>query len=153
MKTVNKPFERILGNTKELRILERLIASPNIEFNTTDLGKMTGVSRDSATKAIENLTRWNILSFTERMGNMDFYKLNSEEPMVMAIKAFNDSIIIRLFPEVSDALEEMEKEQNHLNHELNIQTGPFVSTILEPCFPTHFDRERVKKPIEIAKAW
>jgi DNA-binding transcriptional regulator GbsR (MarR family) len=108
MKTMNRPFEGILGNTIELRIVERLIASPNATFNPTDLAKMTGISRDSATKAIKKLNEWNVMSFVERRGNMDLYKLNSDEPMVVALKAFNDSIIMRMFPEVSDVLEELE---------------------------------------------
>jgi hypothetical protein len=79
MKTINKPFEGILGNTKELRVLERLIASPSVEFNPTNLGRMAGISRDSAIKTIEKLAHWNLLVFTDRKGNMDFYKLNEED--------------------------------------------------------------------------
>lgn len=109
MKTLNRPFEGILGNTKELRVLERLIASPRIEFNPTDLGRMTGVSRDSAIKTIEKLTQWNIIIFSSRKGNMDFFKLNEEEPMVIALKAFNDSIIVQMFPEVVDELDQIEE--------------------------------------------
>ena len=106
MKTLNRPFEGILGNTKELRVLERLIASPKMEFNPTTLGRMTGVSRDSAIKTIEKLTIWNIIVFSNRKGNMDFYKLNEEEPMVIALNAFNDSIIVQMFPEVMNELEQ-----------------------------------------------
>jgi len=112
MKTLNRPFEGILGNTKELRVLERLIASPRMEFNPTNLGRMTGVSRDSAIKTIEKLTRWNIIVFSNRKGNMDFYKLNEEEPMVIALNAFNDSIIVQMFPEVVDELDHTKEGQN-----------------------------------------
>lgn len=110
MKTLNRPFEGILGNTKELRVLERLIASPKMEFNPTDLGRMTGVSRDSAIKTIEKLSRWNVIIFSNRKGNMDFYKLNEEEPIVIALIAFNDSIIVQMFPEVVNDLKPSKKD-------------------------------------------
>jgi hypothetical protein len=153
MKTINRPFEGILGNTKELRVLERLIASPRVEFNPTDLGRMTGVSRESAIKTIEKLTEWNILQFIEHKGNMDFYKLNEEEPMVLALKAFNDSIIIRMFPEVSDALEEMENGRDLAQHKVVYQNGPFVSSTIEPCSVNTYEGRKASQPVEIARAW
>lgn len=45
MRTKDRPFEGILGNTVELRILEKLIAQPDAEFNVSELGTITGVSR------------------------------------------------------------------------------------------------------------
>jgi len=99
MKTNDRPFEGVLGNTAELRVLERLIASPNTEFNVTELSYMTGVHRDSASKVINNFLRWNVLLRTTK-GKMDFYRLNCDEPLVVSINAFNDSLIMQMFPEV-----------------------------------------------------
>jgi DNA-binding transcriptional regulator GbsR (MarR family) len=133
MKTMNRPFEGILGNTIELRIVERLIASPNATFNPTDLARMTGISRDSATKAIKKLNEWNVMSFVKRKGNMDLYMLNSDEPMVMSLKAFNDSIIMRMFPEVSDVLEELEIGSGQGEQDMNHRSSISTVTMLEPC--------------------
>jgi len=137
LKTIDRPFEGILGSTVELRILERLIASPEVEFNITELGAMTGVHRDSASKVIEKFTRWNILKFTSRKGNMDLFKLNTEEPLVISINAFNDSIVMQMFPEVEGVLEEMAFDPLVDPTKIREKNGPFVSTTVEsePIIP------------------
>jgi hypothetical protein len=108
MKTNDRPFEGLLGNTVELRVLERLIASPEAEFNVAELSVMTGVHRDSASKVINKFLRWNVLVRTTK-GKMDFYRLNSDEPLVKSINAMNDSLIMQMFPEVKAAVEGMDE--------------------------------------------
>jgi len=128
MKTTDRPFEGILGNTVELRIIEKLIAMPDSEFNVTELGNMTGVHRDSASKVIEKFLRWKIIQKIARRGNMDLFKLNSDEPLVISINTFNDSIIMQMFPEVEEALEDMALEPIISPGRANERKGPFVST-------------------------
>ncbi|MHC1681900.1 MAG: hypothetical protein AB6733_02910 [Clostridiaceae bacterium] len=109
MKTKDRPFEGVLGNTVELRVLERLIASPGTEFNVAELSNMTGVHRDSASKVINKFLRWNVLVRTTK-GKMDFYRLNSDEPLVISINALNDSLIMQMFPDAKAVLDGMEEE-------------------------------------------
>jgi hypothetical protein len=117
MRTIEKPFEGVLGNTVELRVMERLIASPRMEFNIADLSRMVDVHRDSASKAIQKLLKWNLLIKLEHGPR---FRLNEEEPMVVAMKAFNDSIIMQMFPEVANALEEQISEDQEFE---NIKRG------------------------------
>ena len=128
MKTTDRPFEGILGNTVELRIIEKLIAMPDAEFNVTELGNMSGVHRDSASKVIEKFLRWNIIQKVSRRGNMDLFQLNSDEPLVISMNTFNDSIIMQMFPEVEEALEDMALEPIIAPGKTNERRGPFVST-------------------------
>jgi len=129
MKTKDRPFEGMLGNTVELRVLERLIASPETEFNVAELSNMTGVHRDSASKVINKFLRWNVLVRTNK-GKMDFYRLNSDEPLVISINAFNDSLIMQMFPEVKATLDGMNeglttttlRDGELSEHELTIET-------------------------------
>ena len=111
MRTIEKPFEGILGNTVELRIMERLIASPRLEFNIADLSRMVGVHRDSASKAIQKLLRWNVVV---KMEHGPRFRLNEEEPLVVAMNAFNDSVMIHMFPEVAEALEDQTSEAHQI---------------------------------------
>ena len=108
MKTNDRPFEGVLGNTVELRVLERLIASPGTEFNVAELSAMTGVHRDSASKVINKFLRWNVLARTTK-GKMDFYRLNPDEPLVISINAMNDSLIMQMFPDVKAVMDVMEE--------------------------------------------
>ncbi len=135
MKTKNRPFEGILGNTVELRILERLLASPDAEFNVSELGTMAGVHRDSASKVIEKFLRWNILVRKSR-GKMDFFRLNTEEPLVTSVNALNDSIIMQMFPEVEETLMEMTFDALDPVRSRE-RGGPFVTTtvVSEPMVP------------------
>ncbi len=108
MKTNDRPFEGVLGNTVELRVLERLIASPGTEFNVAELSAMTGVHRDSASKVINKFLKWNVLVRTTK-GKMDFYRLNSDEPLVISISAMNDALIMQMFPDVKTGMDAMEE--------------------------------------------
>lgn len=45
-----KPFEGLLGNSGELRMIEYLLPLEGIDFNITELGEEVGVSRVTATK-------------------------------------------------------------------------------------------------------
>jgi len=128
MKTTDRPFEGILGNTIELRIIEKLIAMPDAEFNVTELGNMAGVHRDSASKVIEKFLRWNIIRKVARKGNMDLFQLNTYEPLVISMNTFNDSIIMQMFPEVEAALEDMALAPIISPGRTNERRGPFVST-------------------------
>jgi len=110
MKTKNRPFEGVLGNTVELRTLERLLASPRSEFNVSELGRMTGVSRESAGLVVSKFTEWGMLNLAGRKGNFDLYALNQDDQLIRSMKEFNDGLILKMFPEVGEVLDEIEEE-------------------------------------------
>lgn len=137
MRTKDRPFEGIFGNTVELRILEKLIAQPDAEFNVSELGTMTGVSRESASKVIEKFLTWNIMVRTTRKGNMDLFRLNTEEPIVVSMDTLNDSIIMQMFPEVERNLEDLALDILVDPTRINERRGPFVATTTECAAPPH----------------
>jgi hypothetical protein len=154
LRTKDRPFEGVLGNTVELRILERLIASPSMEFNITELGTMAGVHRDSASKVVDKFARWNMLIHTVRRGNTGSFRLNTEEPLVRSINAFNDSLIMQLFPEVEETLEEMEFEPLAHPGQLSVESEPFMSTTVESApFIRSTSTERTPRGFIPTKAW
>jgi DNA-binding transcriptional regulator GbsR (MarR family) len=114
MKTSDKPFEGLLGNTVELRILERLIASPDLDFNVTELADMTHMSRGSCSKAVAKFLEWKMLTLSQTRGGIDYYQLNGEQPIVQAISTFNDALLIEMSPEALSALEEMDDNENEI---------------------------------------
>jgi len=52
---MSNPFEKILGNTCEMRIIEFLLPLEDLEFNVTELAEEAGVSRVTAGKVIKSL--------------------------------------------------------------------------------------------------
>ena len=50
-----KPFEGLLGNNCELRMLEYLLPFDGMDFNITELTEEVGVSKITATESQQNL--------------------------------------------------------------------------------------------------
>ncbi len=93
MKSETKPFEALLGNTVELRLMEFLLATPRLDFNITELAGRAGVSRQSADGVIKKFTRWKVARPASHRGNMTFYAINLDSPIVQAFYAFNEALI------------------------------------------------------------
>ena len=55
---MSSPFEKILGNTCEMRIIEFLLPLEDLEFNITELAEESGVSRVTAGKVIKKFVKW-----------------------------------------------------------------------------------------------
>jgi len=88
-----KPFEGILGNTCELRIVEFLLPLEDMAFNITELAEEVGVSRPTVIKAVKVLQKWGLLSVVQKLGNMKTYTLNRASPYVKLLNEFNNQII------------------------------------------------------------
>ena len=95
-----------------------------MEFTIADLSRMVGVHRDSASKATHKLVKWNML---EKMEHGPRFRVNEEEPAVKALNAFNDSIMIHMFPEISDVLEDLSEDQDIENIESRRNSKPIVT--------------------------
>jgi|GEM_PF-1907692 len=91
-----KPFEGILGNNCVLRLLEYLLSLPNFDFNVTELSRVSGVSRPRTNDVIKNFLEWKIVREKMERGNMRFYELNKESPLVDAMYYFNHGITSQL---------------------------------------------------------
>jgi len=94
-----RPFEGILGNTSELRLLEYLISLPKLDFNISELSRVSDVSRPPVDKVIKKFANWGIVQVLPRRGNMTFYKLDEESPIVAALTDFNNALIEEMYPE------------------------------------------------------
>jgi DNA-binding transcriptional ArsR family regulator len=94
-----KPFEGVLGNTSELRLLQYLISLPKLDFNISELSRVSGVTRPPVDRVIKRFAEWGIVSVLPRRGNMTFYKLDEESPIVNALTDFNNALIEEMYPE------------------------------------------------------
>lgn len=86
------PFEGLLGNNCELRMLEYLLPLEGIEFNITELAEEVGVSRVTATRIVKKFADWGVLNST-RMAGITQYSINHESPVVKSIEQFNNVLI------------------------------------------------------------
>ncbi len=87
------PFEGLLGNNSELRMLEYLLPLEGLEFNITELAEEVGVSRVTATRNVKKFVEWGILNLTRTAGATSYYSINHESPIVKSIEQFNNTLI------------------------------------------------------------
>jgi len=90
---MSSPFEGVLGNNSELKILDYLLPLEGIKFNITELAKEVGVSRVTATRVVKKFVEWNVLNLTRTAGNITYYSINHESPIVKSIEQFNNALI------------------------------------------------------------
>jgi len=98
MRTDDEPFGDVLGNTVELRLLEHLLATPKLDFNVTELARAVEVSRPSTNSAVKKFVSFGIAKVVSRRGNMNFYAINEDDPMVGALYRFSDALIDKEHP-------------------------------------------------------
>lgn len=90
---MNKPFEGLLGNSSELKMIEYLLPLDEIEYDITELSKDVGISRPTTTEIVNKFVKWGILKLTRTTGNMTYYSINNESPIVKSIEQFNNTLI------------------------------------------------------------
>ncbi len=90
---MSSPFEGLLGNNSELRVLEYLLPLEGMEFNITELAEEVGVSRVTATRNVKKFVEWGILNLTRTAGATTYYSINHESPIVKSIQQFNNVLI------------------------------------------------------------
>lgn len=88
-----KPFEGLLGNNCELRILEYLLPLKDLEFNIAELAEEVGVSRITATRIVKKFTEWGVLKSPRTMDNAIYYTINHESSVVKSVEQFNNALI------------------------------------------------------------
>jgi DNA-binding transcriptional ArsR family regulator len=89
------PLERVLGDTSELRVAEKLIAMPDFEFSVTELAKNTGLSRPSIYSVLRTFHRWGIVHRLER-GKRTRYRINTDSRLVQSLYDFNHELVFRI---------------------------------------------------------
>jgi hypothetical protein len=95
---MSSPFEKLLGVTPELLILEEILCPPcDHEFSINDISYIfTRISREKIRKVFKKFRKWGIIIpciETIKLSGIAPYKLNLESPYVKAIIAFNNALI------------------------------------------------------------
>lgn len=122
------PFEGLLGNTIELRIIEFLLPFQDLEFNITELVEESGVSKPSVIKVISKFKEWKMVRSNDLNG-VEHYSINPDSPYVKIIERFNTAIIEEIIEDetlyaINDHFKDIEK-QNSKQIELD-QTVDFT---------------------------
>lgn len=90
---MNKPFEGLLGNTSELRMIEYLLPLDKIEFSIGELAKDVGISKIIADRNVKKFVKWGLLILTRDTETTAYYTINNESHIVKCIEQFNNALI------------------------------------------------------------
>lgn len=113
------PFEYLLGETSELRLIEKLLSMPAFEFSITELAQTAGLSRLSTYRALRKFEEWALVSPLSR-GKRTRYQLNSESRIVHAFYDFNHALIEHLTGE-TETLAEQETMEASISPRIEIE--------------------------------
>ena len=114
LRDMNEPFEGLLGNCDELKIIEYLLPLNGIKFNITELSQDLEISVSKITEIVDKFVEWKLLkSITEE--NIKYYCINHESPIVKSIEQFNNALIENILGdeilyEIHDYWEEMNRK-------------------------------------------
>lgn len=90
----NNPFERIFGNTCELRLLEFLLPLRGMFFNMSDFESEMGVSTCTITQIVNKFVEYDILISHYTRDKMTLYKINPESEIVQNITILNNILTV-----------------------------------------------------------
>jgi len=96
---VSAPFEKIFGDTSELRVIQFLLPMNGLEFNISDMARGADVSRQALNNVVKKLLKWNVLKITSKHGNANYYALNENSGFIEAFKNLNNRIIEQMLGE------------------------------------------------------
>lgn len=84
-----EPFEKLFGDTSELRVIESLIPKRNYNFNVTEIAEESDISRQAAIPVVRKFLEWGLIELDSKHGNANYYKVNEESSFIKAFKDIN----------------------------------------------------------------
>jgi len=85
------PFEGVLGNTCELRLLQFLLPLDDMYFSASDLAEEVDANLTEVHEEVQKLVAWEVLFVSEEIPPK--YTLNSKSPIVYGIEILNNGLI------------------------------------------------------------
>jgi len=88
-----EPFERLFGDTSELRVIESLLPKRERDFNITEIAEESDISRQAAIPVVRKFLEWDLLKIDSKRGNANYYKVNEDSDFIKAFREINGSLI------------------------------------------------------------
>jgi DNA-binding transcriptional ArsR family regulator len=120
------PFESLMGNTCNLRVIEYLLPMKNTKFNEKDLIEDIGVSKPTIIKAIRKFTEYELIKRVEQVGNSIYYKVNRASPFITLFEDVDNLIIQHLSGEEMVTLPKPPAWQNGVGSTVEMEKGEYM---------------------------
>ncbi|MHB8117908.1 MAG: hypothetical protein ACYDHX_04150 [Methanothrix sp.] len=93
------PFEKVFGDTSELRVIQFLLPMRDYEFNISDLARGSGVSRQALNSVVRKLLKWRVLTVVSKRSNANYYAFDKDSGFLGAFEDLNNYIIEQMLGE------------------------------------------------------
>lgn len=87
------PFEGLLGNGCELKLIEFLMPLKNMEFNLTELAEEVSVSRPTVDHVVKKFVKWGLMKVAHTYGKTKYYALNEDSGFVKVFEDLNNRLV------------------------------------------------------------
>ena len=94
-----KPFEGLLGNNCELRLIEFLLPLEGMDFNITELAEEVGISRPTANRIVKKFVDWGLMKGAQKKGGVNYYEINPSSAFFGLFEQLNNYIIEKMLDE------------------------------------------------------
>lgn len=89
---MRKPFEGLLGDSCETRLLQFLLPMYGIEFVMTDLEEEVKFTRQSISRALKKFSERGMITIRKE-GRTWYYSINEHSSLVQRIEDFHNSLV------------------------------------------------------------
>jgi hypothetical protein len=93
VRLVPVPFEGLLGNNCELKIIEFLMPLKEMEFNLTELAEEVNVSRPTVDRIVKKFVKWGLMKVAHTHGKTKYYALNEDSSFVGIFEDLNNCLV------------------------------------------------------------
>ncbi|MCX6676974.1 MAG: hypothetical protein NTU95_03395 [Methanothrix sp.] len=93
------PFEKVFGDTSELRVIQFLLPMKDYEFNISDLARGSGVSRQALNSVVRKLLKWHVLKVVSKRSNANYYAFDKDSGFLGAFEDLNNYVIEQMLGE------------------------------------------------------
>lgn len=121
---MSRPFEGLLGNNCELRIIEFLLPLKGMSFNITELSEEANISRPSASKVAKKFVEHGLLKKSSHRSN--YYEINPDSPYILIFEELNNLIIAHLLEE--ETLFQINDKWNERIRKVKIPTREIIGS-------------------------
>jgi DNA-binding transcriptional ArsR family regulator len=91
------PFEGLLGDTCETRLLQFMLPMYGIGFDMAELVDEIGMTRQSIAKALKKFAKRGMVKI-QKEGRTPLYSINEKSPLVRRLEDFDNSLIESMLP-------------------------------------------------------
>ena len=98
-----RPFEGLLGNNCELRLIEFLFGMEGVKFTLSSLTQWSGVSRPTVTSVVKKFVEFGLMRETRETQSSKrvSYELNPDSPFLSLFEDLNNLLTERLIGDES----------------------------------------------------